>query len=288
MTTFLDALLATAPQTLAAARQMTGGAAPAAAPSGGNWLAYANEGATRNDPLAPELVQALSFLPDLGVRMEVFSGGQEAAGEGGARTGSTRHDHGHAADVFFYDAATGRRLDWANPQDVPRFQEIVRQARARGVTGFGAGDGYMRPGSMHIGFGAPAAWGAGGSGRNAAPWLVEAFNGASAGPAPVGVNGPRGGAAPQGGNALAGAPYYGPDFGAGGMDMTALSSLAQGQNALAQAMLGLQSQQPAAPPNPFAPTGPSGLDPADFMVASRSPPAPLYGFGPGASPFYGA
>lgn len=137
------------------------------------WLIYENQGATRNQPLAPELVQALSFLPELGLSMKVFSGGQPGIGETGARVGSTRHDHGGAADVFFYRG--GERLDWANPEHVPIFQEVVRRAKAAGVTGFGAGDGYMQPGSMHLGFGDPAVWGAGGKGDNAPDWLRAAY-----------------------------------------------------------------------------------------------------------------
>ncbi|CAN7493278.1 hypothetical protein LJR231_003454 [Phyllobacterium sp. LjRoot231] len=34
---------------------------------------------------------------------------------------------------------------------------------------------------MHVGFGHPGVWGAGGSGKNAPEWLVKAFNGAPAG-----------------------------------------------------------------------------------------------------------
>lgn len=143
------------------------------------FIRYANQGAVRSLPLSERLVSALSFLPELGVTMEVFSGGQPAPGEG-PRVGSTRHDHGNAADVFFYDRS-GRRLDWANEQDRPIFEEIVRRARANGVTGFGAGEGYMRPGSMHIGFGSEAVWGAGGSGENAPGWLRAAYHGAHPG-----------------------------------------------------------------------------------------------------------
>lgn len=149
-----------------------------------DWLRYANQGATRNQPISPRLAEALGgFLPNMGVTMEVFSGGQPGIGSGGARVGSTRHDHGNAADVFFYQ--NGRRLNWANPQDVPIFQDIVRQARAAGVTGFGAGPGYMQPGSMHIGFGNPGVWGAGGRGSNAPGWLLEAFNGSAPAAAPA-------------------------------------------------------------------------------------------------------
>jgi hypothetical protein len=142
------------------------------------WLIYANQGATRRQPIAPDLVQAMSFLPEMGLQMKVFSGGQPAIGTSAARVGSTRHDDGRAADVFFYQ--NGQRLDWANPQHVPIFQDVVRRAKAAGVTGFGAGPGYMQPGSMHIGFGTPAVWGAGGRGANAPDWLRQAYGAATA------------------------------------------------------------------------------------------------------------
>lgn len=148
------------------------------------YLRYANAGATRNKPLDQNLVDALGFLQDMGVQMEVFSGGQVTAAEAakglGGRTGSTRHDHGGAADAFFYQG--GRKLDWADPNDRPIFQEIVRRGRAAGITGFGAGPGYMQPGSMHIGLGSAGVWGAGGKGDTAPDWLTEAFSGASSGP----------------------------------------------------------------------------------------------------------
>jgi hypothetical protein len=143
-----------------------------------DYIRYANQGATRSMPLSQDLVSALEFLPELGVQAEVFSGGQPAQGSGGARVGSTRHDLGGAADVFFYK--DGRRLDWANPEDQPVFSEIVRRGRERGLTGFGAGPDYMQPGSMHIGFGNPAVWGAGGRGANAPDWLRQAYYGAEA------------------------------------------------------------------------------------------------------------
>lgn len=146
-----------------------------------DWLKYANQGAIRNKPLSPELVQALSFLPEMGIGVEVFSGGQDHKGHGHQRTGSTRHDGGGSGDVFFYDMETGDRLNWANPEHVPKFQDIVRQGKQAGLTGFGAGPGYMREGSMHIGFGAPAVWGDNGKGGNAPAWLREAYSGAPAG-----------------------------------------------------------------------------------------------------------
>ena len=141
-----------------------------------DWLKYTNQGATRNQPIKPELVSAMSFLPELGLTMEVYSGGQPGIGDGGARVGSTRHDHGGAADVMFRDA-TGRMLDWNNPDDLPVLTEIVRRAKAAGVTGIGAGDDYMGAGRMHIGFGDPGVWGAGGKGANAPDWLRAAYEG---------------------------------------------------------------------------------------------------------------
>ncbi len=156
-----------------------------------SWLKYSNQGATRNDPLDPALVSSMSFLGDMGITMDVISGGQEPAGTpGGTRTGSTRHDHGKSADVDFYK--DGRKLDWNNPNDLPMLQEIVRNAKSNGITGIGAGDDYMGAGRFHIGFGAPAIWGAGGKSANAPAWLAEAYNGAPGGAAPA----PSGSAAP--------------------------------------------------------------------------------------------
>lgn len=144
-------------------------------PEAKDWLVYKNQGAIRSQPLKGELVDAMSFLPELGVTMEVFSGGQPSDGVHGVdRTGSHRHDLGGSGDVFFYK--DGRRLDWANEADLPIFTEIVRRARRNGITGIGAGPGYMQPGSMHIGFGNEAVWGAGGKGANAPEWLKSAYN----------------------------------------------------------------------------------------------------------------
>jgi len=142
------------------------------------YIKYINQGATRNRPLDDDLVKRLAYLQDMGITMEVFSGGQPGKDEGGARVGSVRHDHGGAADAFFFK--DGRKLDWANKEDLPVFQEIVRQGRANGISGFGAGPGYMQAGSMHIGGGNPGVWGAGGKGDSAPDWLKSAYNGASA------------------------------------------------------------------------------------------------------------
>lgn len=144
-----------------------------------NFITYRNQGATRNRPLDEELVKRLAYLEKMGITVEVFSGGQPTAEEGGPRTGSTRHDHGHSGDMFFY--RDGRKLDWANEQDRPVFEEIVRRGKEAGITGFGAGPNYMQPGSMHVGMGNPGVWGADGKGDNAPEWLRAAYNGAPSG-----------------------------------------------------------------------------------------------------------
>lgn len=147
---------------------------PGGGASDNGWLVYQNEGKIRNLPLSDNLVNAMSFLPSMGVSMVVHSGGQE----GSRRTGSHRHDHGNAADVTFYQ--NGRMLDWADRNDRPIFEEIVARARQSGITGIGAGPGYMGRGMMHVGFGSNAVWGAGGKGVNAPDWLRAAYASAAA------------------------------------------------------------------------------------------------------------
>jgi hypothetical protein len=179
-----------------------------------DYITYRNQGATRNQQLDANLVKRLAYLQNLGVTMDVFSGGQPTAAEGGARVGSVRHDHGGAADAFFYK--DGRKLDWNNEADRPIFEKIVADGKAAGVTGFGAGPGYMQPGSMHIGMGTPGVWGAGGSGDSAPDWLRSAYAGATAAPANPAAPGAKpdvvadvlaaGGNAPPGYTAPTGAP----------------------------------------------------------------------------------
>lgn len=166
-----------------------------------SWLRYSNQGATRSLPLSDDLVRAMGFLPELGIEMEVYSGGQPS--EGPNRVGSHRHDHGNSGDVMFYK--DGRLLDWNNQDDLPVLSDIVARARASGVTGIGAGNDYMGPGRVHIGFGAPAVWGAGGKSANAPEWLRTAYNGApaSASPGVAAINAASPMAAPQRPNTMA-------------------------------------------------------------------------------------
>lgn len=154
----------------------------------GKPIVYMNENAVRNDPMAPKLESIVTpILTDLGITMQVFSGGQESeaevAGGKGARTGSPRHDHGGAADVEFL-RPNGEKLDPKNPEDVPILQEIVRRGYAAGITGWGEGEDYMGSGRVHLGFGAPALWGKDGKSENAPQWLKDAIKGVTPGAAP--------------------------------------------------------------------------------------------------------
>lgn len=151
--------------------------AAASASNGGDWLQYANTDAIRNQPVSDDFVTAMSFLPEMGVTMNVISGGQDAKGSGGQRTGSTRHDHGGAADVDFYK--DGRKLVSGNQEDEAILAQIIARAKSNGLTGFGEGADYMGAGRVHLGYGDEAVWGAGGKGANAPEWLVNAVSGAS-------------------------------------------------------------------------------------------------------------
>lgn len=139
------------------------------------YITYSNQNATRNRPLDEDLIKRLKYLEDMGITAQVFSGGQPGIGEEGARTGSVRHDHGGAGDMFFFK--DGRKLDWANPDDLPIFEQIVSQGKANGITGFGAGPGYMQEGSMHVGMGNPGIWGRDGKSDHAPAWLKAAYDG---------------------------------------------------------------------------------------------------------------
>ena len=136
---------------------------------------------TRNRPLNNDLNTALnSVLPNLGLTAIVTSGGQVTADEAarglGDRTGSTRHDHGGAADVKFR-TTDGRILSWENPQDAPQLQAAVTELKKAGLTGFGAGSDYMGATTTHVGYGTPAVWGSKGGKPYQA--LLDAYNGAT-------------------------------------------------------------------------------------------------------------
>ncbi len=140
----------------------------------------------RNQPIASDLNSILAQAgAAAGVNVNVTSGGQPAKGSGGRRTGSTRHDNGHAADVQL-SLANGRVLSLNNPADVPIIQNFIRETKRFGATGIGAGNGYMGDNTFHIdnaslyGQGSAGYWGGhydNGTyrARNAPRWLRDIF-----------------------------------------------------------------------------------------------------------------
>lgn len=161
-------------------------------------ITYANQGAVRNLPVTDELRLVLEVAAQqAGVdEVRVISGGQPAAGEG-ERTGSTRHDHGNAADIELI--VNGRTLDMTNPADQRIMQEFARISVANGATGIGAAPDYMGVNRMHIGFQGQETyegpWGAGGRSANTPGWLQSAWDAGRSGapipPVPVGNNQPQ-------------------------------------------------------------------------------------------------
>lgn len=123
----------------------------------------------RKLPLSPTLRGVLEkAAAAAGVDAVVYSGGQAPKGSGGPRTGSTRHDHGNAADLYLMRG--GRKLSDTNPEDRAIMAKFVSAAVAAGATGVGAGHGYMGPSNIHVGFGKQATWGG-------APWIKSAASG---------------------------------------------------------------------------------------------------------------
>lgn len=140
-------------------------------------------GTIRSKPISSELEKVLNYAAEqTGVEVEVISGGQAKKGTGGRRTGSTRHDDGNAADIDLYITdknGNRRRLDFKNDRAI--FEKFVSNAVSAGATGIGGGKGYMdnglpNGGRIHVGFGAPHVWGAGGSSKNAPDWLRKAYD----------------------------------------------------------------------------------------------------------------
>lgn len=109
----------------------------------------------RRQPITPELKEVLQYAgEESGVTVEVFSGGQADITQGGPRTGSERHDLGHAADIRLkVKDADGnyRTLSSSNPQDREIMANFIKNARKMGAKGIGHGLDYMGESGIHIG-----------------------------------------------------------------------------------------------------------------------------------------
>lgn len=150
-------------------------------------------GATfRNRNLSAELLNVLGEAARrAGVNVNVYSGGQPSLAEWQAfpsgmrsqrgneyfvngqpfRKGSTRHDNGMAADLDLIDPLTGATIQRGDP----RYYSFISNARRAGATGMGAGEGYMTPNRIHMGFGSAGVWGSDFSQRTVDPASARAF-----------------------------------------------------------------------------------------------------------------
>ena len=119
---------------------------------------------------------------ETGVDIQVRSGGQDST-TGKPSGASDRHTNGHAADVALYTGtgANRRRLSSARAEDLPIIHAVFESARKQGVTGFGAGNGYMGDNVFHLdnaakyGHGTVAVWGGYAKKNATAPQWLQTF-----------------------------------------------------------------------------------------------------------------
>jgi len=133
----------------------------------------------RADSVRPEVRKAIEAAGRLigAEKVEISSGARSPFVN--SRGDEPRHGGGWAADLAIIK--DGRKLDIRNPDDLRLIALFAEEARARGMTGIGAGNGqpgnYMGPNHVHVGSGrgAAVAWGHGGRSANAPQWLIEAY-----------------------------------------------------------------------------------------------------------------
>lgn len=131
----------------------------------------------RTGPIQFTLKDQLNYAAQkTGLQVEVHEGGQPAKGEPGPREGSTRHDHGGAADLKLVEIADGRKryLRSDNHDDKRKMYDFIAHVVTAGATGVGHAQDYMGPSAIHVGGGDSLVWGARGESANALPWVVEA------------------------------------------------------------------------------------------------------------------
>lgn len=137
-------------------------------------------GKCRSQPIGAKLRSVLKYA-GRAAHIEtilIVSGGQPSSASGGCRTGSTRHDHGRAADLKLI--VGGKIMHFTDGNAPSAVKKFITEVAAAGATGIGAGERYMGPQTLHIGFGAThkdtrrLVWGAQGRSINAPNWLREA------------------------------------------------------------------------------------------------------------------
>jgi hypothetical protein len=137
----------------------------------------------RKLPIAQDLKTMLTNVAaETGVDIQVRSGGQDDT-TGRPSGASDRHTDGHAADVALYTGtgANRRRLSSAVAEDLPIIHAVFESARKQGITGFGAGNGYMGDNVFHLdnaakyGQGTVAVWGGYAKKNATAPQWLQTF-----------------------------------------------------------------------------------------------------------------
>lgn len=143
-------------------------------------LEYANAGKIRNQKLSPDLEAIIKkTAKEFGYDVRVISGGQSKTGK--RRTGTDRHNDGHAGDLQFLK--NGKVVDIeANKEAIaPVFTALVKN----GVTSIGYHPNYMGRSTFHAdnavlygqGKGGSRTWGSGKGDQGAPPaWLTKAVN----------------------------------------------------------------------------------------------------------------
>lgn len=140
-------------------------------------IIYANSGKTRDLPIAPDLEQILKETAAAhGFDLKVVSGGQSKK----KRTGSDRHDHGHAGDLQLLK--DGKVVDIESNKEVvaPFFTDLVK----KGVKSIGYSPSYMGTKTFHAdnavdhgqGVKGVKYWGENGKSDAAPAWLKTAVD----------------------------------------------------------------------------------------------------------------
>lgn len=116
---------------------------------------------TRKLPLQQDLKNLMDYSAQMiseetgrNISMQVFSGGQAALGTAGPRTGSTEHDLGGAADVYYIETmpdGSTRKLNMKNPEDKKLMYKAAYYFARAGGRSVGLESGYMGDESMHLG-----------------------------------------------------------------------------------------------------------------------------------------
>lgn len=116
---------------------------------------------TRKLPLQDELTDVMDYAAQKvseqygkNIYMKVFSGGQAALGTAGPRKGTTEHDLGGAADIYFVERlpdGSERTLSMSNPDDKKLMYDAAYHFARAGGRSVGIETGYMGDEAMHLG-----------------------------------------------------------------------------------------------------------------------------------------